>query len=97
MSAGVIPLISVAVVQVQDSGTRGLAILCGSYAPAVEHVAQGAWVDILLQLLKSKGCSNAALGNISLCIGDLARQPVLLQALQQKDAVAPLLGKALHV
>jgi hypothetical protein len=81
--------------QVQDSAARLLATLSASYRPARMHLAQGHGLSLLLQLLRVQACSNAALGNISLCIGDLAREPQLLPVLQQEDAVAPLLGEHL--
>lgn len=80
--------------QIQDSAARLLATLSASSQAAVLHIAQGVGLDLLLQLLRSPACSSAALGNISLCIGDLAKQPALLPTLQQKDAVAPLLSKS---
>jgi len=80
-------------VQVQNSAARLLATLTASHPPAVLHIAQGVGVDLLLQLLRSQACSNAAQGNMALCIGDLARQPALLPALRRKDAVKPLLGE----
>ncbi len=82
--------------QVQDSATRLLATLSASYRPVRMHLAQGHGLSLLLQLLRVQACSNAALGNISLCVGDLAREPQLLPVLQQEDAVAPLLGEHLH-
>ncbi|DBA95261.1 TPA: hypothetical protein ACH3X3_013155 [Trebouxia sp. C0006] len=81
--------------KVQDSGARLLATLSASYRPARMHLAQGQGLSLLLQLLRAQACSNAALGNISLCVGDLAREPQLLPVLQQEDAVAPLLGEHL--
>ncbi|KAL0026310.1 hypothetical protein WJX77_010157 [Trebouxia sp. C0004] len=80
--------------QVQDSSARLLATLSASYRPARMHLAQGHGLSLLLQLLRLQACSSAALGNISLCIGDLAREPQLLPVLQQEDAVAPLLDVA---
>ena len=81
--------------QVQDSAARLLATLSASYRPTRMHLAQGQGLSLLLQLLRAQACSNAALGNISLCVGDLAREPELLPVLQQSDAVAPLLGEHL--
>jgi len=59
------------------------------------HLAQGQGLSLLLQLLRVQACSNAALGNISLCVGGLAREPQLLPVLRQEDAVASLLGEHL--
>ncbi|DBA68482.1 TPA: hypothetical protein ACH3X2_013769 [Trebouxia sp. C0005] len=81
--------------QVQESAARLLATLSASYRPTRMHLAQGHGLSLLLQLLRMQACSNAALGNISLCVGDLAREPQLLALLQQEDAVAPLLGEHL--
>lgn len=95
-SARRLPFVSVLLLlQVQDSGARLLATLSASYRPARMHLAQGQGLSLLLQLLRAQACSNAALGNISLCVGDLAREPQLLPVLQQQDAVAPLLGEHL--
>ena len=79
--------------QMQDSAARLLATLSASYRPARMHLAQGQGLSLLLQLLRAQACSNAALGNIALCVGDLAREPQLLAVLQHEDAVAPLLGE----
>lgn len=81
--------------QVQDSAARLLATLSACYRPARMHLAEEQSLSLLLQLLRAQACSNAALGNISLCVGDLAREPQLLPVLQQQDAVVPLLGEHL--
>lgn len=69
-----------------------MAVLTAAFPPAVMHIGTGVGVSLLLQLLRD-GCSiSTALGNASLCIGDLAKQPELLPILSRHDAVAPLLG-----
>lgn len=80
--------------QVQDSAARLLATLTASHTPARTYIANGPGLSLLLQLLKAQACSTAALGNISLCIGDVAREADLLPALRELDAAAPLLGGA---
>lgn len=78
--------------QVQDSAARLLATLTASHSPARTYIANGPGLSLLLQLLRAQACSSTALGNISLCIGDVAREADLLPALRELDAVAPLLG-----
>lgn len=69
-----------------------MAVLTAAFPPAVMHIGTGVGMSLLLQLLR-EGCSiSTALGNASLCIGDLAKQPELLPILSRHDAVAPLLG-----
>ncbi|KAL3156955.1 hypothetical protein ABBQ38_001214 [Trebouxia sp. C0009 RCD-2024] len=71
-----------------------MAVLSAAFPPAVLHIGTGVGMSLLLQLLR-EGCSiSTALGNASLCIGDLAKQPELLPILSRHDAVAPLLDVA---
>lgn len=69
-----------------------MAIITSAFPPAVMHIGAGVGVCLMLQLLRADGSSSTALGNASLCIGELAKQPQLLPILSRHDAVAPLLG-----
>lgn len=63
--------------------------------PAVLHIAKGSGVSLLLHLLAAPSSSSTALGNASLCIGELAKHQELLPILSRQDAVASLLGTIL--
>ena len=80
------------VYQVQDSAARLMAIISSAFPPAVLHIAKGVGVSLLLHVLRAVSSSSTALGNASLCLGELAKHQELLPILRQQDAVAPLLG-----
>lgn len=82
--------------QVQDSAARFMAIVSSSSQPAVLHIAKGTGVSLLLHLLAAPRSSSTALGNASLCLGELAKHQELLPILSRQDAVAPLLGMILE-
>lgn len=77
--------------QIEESVVRTLAVLTAADTAAAENIAS-AGLPPLLQLLKSPRTSQPALGNCSLCLGNLAKQPSLLPVLRNTDAVASLLG-----
>ena len=79
------------VVQIEESVVRTLAVLTATDTAATDNIAS-AGLAPLLQLLKSPRTTQAALGNISLCLGNLAKQPSLLPTLRNTDVVASLLG-----
>ena len=85
------------VCQVQDSVARFMAIISSASQPAVMHIANGTGVSLLLHLLRAASSSSTALGNASLCIGELAKSRELLPILSSHDAVAPLLGMMISV
>lgn len=78
--------------QIQEAVARTLAILTASDAAAVELVAS-AGLNPILQLLKSSRTTSAALGNLALCIGNVAKQSSFLPVLRETDAVKVLLGR----
>ena len=83
--------------QVQDSVARFMAIISSASQPAVMHIANGPGVSLLLHLLSMASSSSPALGNASLCIGELAKSRELLPILSSQDAVAPLLGMMIGI
>lgn len=80
--------------QIQESVARTLAILTAANTAAIDMIAS-AGLEELMQLLKCPAATPAALGNLSLCMGNMAKQTKLLPVLREAGAVAPLLGDML--
>lgn len=78
--------------QIVESVARTLATLTATDTAAVDIIAS-AGLEQLLQLLKSPTTTSAALGNLSLCIGNMAKQTSWLPTLREAGAVASLLGE----